>query len=75
MGRPVTKITKEGIKFIIENSGKMSFVKMAKSLGVHHTTILHWVKKLNSKGISVRSGATQSEADQLIDEVKKEIGV
>ena len=75
MGRPVTKIKKEGIKFMIENSGEMSFSEMARHLGVHHTTILHWVKRLASKGVEVKFGPSQSEADRLIDEVKKELNL
>ena len=68
MGRPLWKINKKSIKFIVDNSGKMSYVEMAKHLGVHHTTVLYWKDKLAKRGIKVESRFI-GEGDKLLDEI------
>ena len=75
MGRPVSKIDKRSLRFMIDNSGRISFAKMAKHLGVHHTTVLHWVNKLRNRGIVVKSIKAQSDADALIDDLKKDLKI
>ena len=71
MGRPLYKMNTAKINFIINNSGKLSFKKMAKELKIHHTTILFYVKKLKKRGITVVSGYTHSPSEDLIDKIQK----
>ena len=71
MARPLYRMNEEKINFIINNSGKLSYKKMAEKLEVHHTTILFYVKKLKKRGIIVVSGYTHSPAEDLLDKIKK----
>jgi len=73
MGRPVQKTTKEMLEFIIENPYKLSFSAIARKFSVHHTTILHNIKKLRKAGFIIPKyfkGGPQSEVDQLIEQIK-----
>lgn len=73
MGRPLYKMTREGIKFIIENSGKLTFADMARHLHIDHTTVLYYVKKLKEKNIEViPASSSQSRADKLIEDIINE---
>ena len=73
MGRPLYKMTREGIKFIIENSGKLRFSDMARHLHVDHSTVLYYVKKLKEKNIEViPASSSQSKANKLIEDIINE---
>ena len=68
MGRPISKMNEEAIRFVVDNSGKMSFIGMARKLKVHHTTILYWRRKLAQRGIHIESHVV-GEADKLLDKL------
>lgn len=75
MGRPVIKITKEILEFIIENPYKMSFAAIGRKFNLHHTSILYHVKKLRKAGFLIPrhwKGGDQSQVDQLIAQIKEE---
>lgn len=75
MGRPLTKMNKEKLLFLIENAGKISNVEIAKSIGVDTTIVIYYRKKLAKHGLVLpkfeRTAA--SAADDLIKEVLNEL--
>ena len=68
MGRPLNKIFAKQVKFMVKNSGKMSFAEMSRRLGIDHQTCFYWRKKLEKRGIKVETNA-QSQADTLLDKL------
>ena len=51
--RSKRKIGKEELRFIIENWDKMSIVAIGLKLGVDHSTVIHWAKKLREEGFKL----------------------
>jgi transcriptional regulator of acetoin/glycerol metabolism len=69
---PKQKMTKEKLKFFIQNAGKMDTTALARELGVDRSTLYHWKRKLKKKGISVNFSEL-SPNERMIEEVKKEL--
>ena len=68
MGRPLHKTNKETLRYIIKYSGKKSTKVMGIKLGLHHSVIIYYQKKLRKAGYKINTFMVggQSEADKLI---------
>ena len=53
MGRPISKMTIDKLKFLLEKSGKLSTLEIGKELGIHHSTVVYYQKKLRTAGHKV----------------------
>ena len=74
MPRPLSKMDKERIKYVIENPQSLAAAEIARRFGVHHTTIIYWQKKLAREGFRVNKGRTTNETGLVLSEIKKELG-
>lgn len=68
MGRPLTKMTLSKLRFLLENSGKLSTVKIGKKLGIDHSTVIHYQKKLKKAGYKITK-FDPGEANRLISRI------
>ena len=53
MGRPISKMTIGKLKFLLEKSGKLPTKEIGKKLGIHHSTVVYYQKKLRKAGHKV----------------------
>lgn len=70
------KIGKAELKFIIDHYPIWGLSPLGRKLGVDHTTVLHWVRKLRSAGFDLpKPKAVNAEKVAVIEELKKEYGL
>lgn len=76
MDRSKKKVTKEGLKFIIENWNTKSSVALGAVLGVDHTTVLYWAKMLRDEGFDLPpKKKLMNQQRAAIEELKTEYGL
>lgn len=71
MGRPIHKIDKEKLKYLVENSNK-TISQQSRDLELDRATIYYYRKKLKKAGFDIKV-PLQSEVDVLIEELKDEL--
>lgn len=73
MARPLAKMNKERLKYLIDNPQRLAWAAIARKFEVDHTTILYWVRKLRREGFVLNEPDHQKGGvEQLLDELKKE---
>ena len=76
MGRPLHKMDDGKIRELIKMYPTMTMSELGRKFGIHHTTVLYYVKKIRQSGIpmeKLNEFENHSAAQRAIDRVAREL--